>query len=102
MFRAGVSIVPRIAVLLIIRSLTADSLPWGAQSIRQTGISLTGLYHWMPSPGGDIYLVSNFPQGLLTKVDAAGRQIFSTQIAGTYDSEAILLGPDGNVYFSGY
>ncbi|MBZ5619961.1 MAG: hypothetical protein LAQ69_14750 [Acidobacteriia bacterium] len=94
---------PRLALLLVIRAMMADSLPWGVQDIRQTGIRSSDVEVAVLSPNGDIYLAGRPEEtALLSKVDGTGRGIFAIQIAGAYDANAIHLGPDGSVYLMGY
>ena len=53
---AARGIMPRLALLLVIRAMMADSLPWGVQDIRQTGIRSSDVEVAVLSPNGDIYL----------------------------------------------
>jgi hypothetical protein len=54
------------------------------------------------SPEGDIYFAGAGQAGTISKENAAGQLVFTAQIPGEIDLEAILLGPDGNLYVAGY
>lgn len=96
-------ILPRLALLLMIPAAIASPLPWGPQSIQQTGIKLLGLNYAALSPSGDIYLTKRVAEPYsLIKVDVTGSQIFAVHIAGVFDSENIWVGSDGNVFLAGF
>lgn len=95
-------ILPRFALWLMMPALIASPLPWGAQSIQQTGIPLLGLNFVALSPSGDIYLTENLPLPYaLIKVDGTGRQIFGVHMAWVSSTYSLLVGPDGNVFLTG-
>jgi len=75
-------ILPLLVLLLMVRAAMADSLPWGAQSIAQAGIPLSGVIQAVVSASGDIYVAGGAGSPTLTKMDATGHQIFAVQIPG--------------------
>jgi uncharacterized protein (TIGR03437 family) len=88
--------------MLILPALAASSPPWGVQSILQTNIQSSNLLPPVLSPEGDIYFAGAGKAATVSKENAAGDLVFTAQIPGEIDLEAILLGPDGNLYVGGY
>jgi len=71
---------PAWAWLLTIPALAADVQPWGLQSIRQTGISLTGVVQAVLDANGNIYL-AGFPRSTaVSKVDPTGHMLFTISL----------------------
>jgi hypothetical protein len=87
--------------MLMLPALAANSSPWGVQSIRQTNIQSSDLLPQV-SPEGDLYFTVTGQAATISKENAAGNLVFAVQIPGETEVEAILLGPDGNLYVSGY
>jgi uncharacterized protein (TIGR03437 family) len=90
------------ACMLMLPALAASSSPWGVQSIDQTNIQSFNLLQPVISPERDIYFAGRGKAATISKENAAGNLVFTAQIPGEIDLEAILLGPDGNLYVGGY
>ena len=93
------SILPHLALLLLARPVLADSSPWGLQNVQRTGISTVALSQQVLDPDGNLYLAPSSPTGsiFVKKVNTKGAQIFAAYVPGEVDSEALIIGPGGNV-----